>query len=533
MEKQFNLLDEPWVRVLTNENHEDTVSLSQVLLQSNEYKRLNGEMAAQDIAVLRMMLGLLYSVFARKDAEGNPGEIEDEGDALDRWEELWERKAFPEKPLRDYFSEYHDRFWLVDPERPFYQIPQASIGTYYSAAKLNGAIAESGNKVRMFSERAGEEKTSLSFAESTRWLIYINGFDDTASKAKEKNLPSPGAGWLGRIGLIEAVGDNLFETLMLNLVLLREDGSPWAPITPEDCACWELEKPHERERVQIPQPDNYAALMTLQSRRIILETANGLTTGFWLLGGDFFDREDSFCEPMTIWRVTDQKGKVVTVPRRHEPSRQLWREFGSIVVDSEKHHLPGVEKWVALLIRNRLLDDRNRHINFQIVSVQYGNQDFFVTDSYSDSISMYASLLNKGGEKWRALIENEIDLCDQCARKVGELAVHLEKAAGNSGDISGTPWIERFYQEIDPVFRSWLYELDPEISREGEYVEKLRRQVTAIAAKVGKIMVRDAGPTAMQGREVAEKIKNVEKKRFYWAPQEYEHFLYQIRKVYQ
>ena len=72
----------------------------------------------------------------------------------------------------------------------------------YGAAKLNGEISESSNKLRLFTSYAGQGKTKITYAQATRWLLYINGFDDTSSKPKVKGLPSPGAGWLGKLGLI-------------------------------------------------------------------------------------------------------------------------------------------------------------------------------------------------------------------------------------------------------------------------------------------------------------------------------------------
>lgn len=98
--------------------------------------------------------------------------------------------------------------------------------------------------------------------------MYLNGFDDTSAKPKGKNLPTPGVGWLGKLGLITAVGNNLFETLMLNMVLWPENKVLWAE---PELPCWELEKPRSAERVQIAMPRNAASLLTLQSRRILLQ----------------------------------------------------------------------------------------------------------------------------------------------------------------------------------------------------------------------------------------------------------------------
>ena len=85
-------------------------------------------------------------------------------------------------------------------------------------------------------------------------LLCVNGYDDTSAKPKGKGLPSVGAGWLGKIGFIQAQGDNLYETLMLNLTLLRDGRECWGESKP----CWELEAPKSAERTEICCPDNPA-----------------------------------------------------------------------------------------------------------------------------------------------------------------------------------------------------------------------------------------------------------------------------------
>lgn len=114
-------------------------------------------------------------------------------EALSRWRVLWQMERFPEKPIQEYLDIWRERFWLFHPERPFYQIPQAEIGTEYGATKLNGEISESSNKLRLFATYAKQEKTSMTYAQAARWLLYVNGFDDTSAKPKGKGLPSVGA----------------------------------------------------------------------------------------------------------------------------------------------------------------------------------------------------------------------------------------------------------------------------------------------------------------------------------------------------
>ena len=149
---EFNLLDEPWIRLMKPDCSVEEVSLTDALLHAHEYEDLAGELPTQDIAILRVLLAVLHTVFSRVDAEGNPDPL-DEDNALERWGELWKLGAFPEKPIRDYLNHWHERFWLFHPERPFFQVPEAAIGTEYSAPKLNGEVSESSNKIRLFSSR--------------------------------------------------------------------------------------------------------------------------------------------------------------------------------------------------------------------------------------------------------------------------------------------------------------------------------------------------------------------------------------------
>ena len=89
-------------------------------------------------------------------------------------------------------------------------------------AKLNGALSESNNKTRLFPPCAGEGKAALLLRRGCALAAFVNGYDDTSAKPSRRGCRRRGAGWLGKIGAVCSVGENLFETLMLNLVLLRD-----------------------------------------------------------------------------------------------------------------------------------------------------------------------------------------------------------------------------------------------------------------------------------------------------------------------
>ena len=173
-EIEFNLLTEPWVRVRRPDNTVQEVSLTDALLHAQDYVDLAGEMPTQDAAVLRLLLAVLFTVFSRVDAKGKPQPLAQSDDALERWSELWQLGHFPAEPVRDYLEQWKDRFWLFHPTHPFWQVPQAKIGTEYGAAKLNGEMSESSNKLRLFPLYAGQSKEQLSYPQAARWLLCVN-----------------------------------------------------------------------------------------------------------------------------------------------------------------------------------------------------------------------------------------------------------------------------------------------------------------------------------------------------------------------
>ena len=53
-DKEFNLLDESWIRVMTKEHKIVELSLMDLLIHSQEYADFAGELEQQDIAILRL-----------------------------------------------------------------------------------------------------------------------------------------------------------------------------------------------------------------------------------------------------------------------------------------------------------------------------------------------------------------------------------------------------------------------------------------------------------------------------------------------
>lgn len=519
-EKEFNLIDEPWIRVRTPTLAVETVSLKEALLHAHTYVDLAGELPTQDVAVLRLLLAVLHTVFSRVDCSGNSTPIQKPGQALLRWKELWENKRLPEKPICDYLEQWHERFWLFHPERPFYQVHGLVGNTEGENEKLNGELSKSKETPRLFAPIAVSQVANMSYSDAARWLLYLNGYADIAvAPTKRKNLD---VGWLGALGQVTAMGDTLFETLLLNLVLLKNGRELWGRNKP----VWEWDVVRDEDRRCISPPDNQAELLTLQSRRILLRRSNGFVTGYTLSGGDYFEKQNAFVEQMTLWTKT-KKGDFL--PLQPERGLQLWREFASLAGLGETTRRPGVVDWsmtVSTVAKNE------RKASFRVSCLYYDGKRSKVEDLFDDRIVFHSAILSETGRNWTKMIQLEVNRCDELAKAIGELAGDLEKAAGHveqdsKGNVVPSRAMdcakkarELYYHKIDVPFREWLRKLDPaqtDVERDGlrdEWIGTARR----LALDMGRELVENAGDAAMLGRFVEEKIKGNKDKRHYSAP---------------
>lgn len=540
-EIEFNLLDEPWIRVRDDSCQVHEVSLTDALLHAHQYTSLSGELPTQDIVILRLMLAVLHTVFSRVDADGNAAELEDEEEAVERWTDLWELGQLPEEPIREYLEKWHERFWLFHPERPFGQVAGLAYGTQYGASKLNGEILESGNKVRLFSSYFGEEKTALSYAQAARWLLYLNAFDDSSGKPKgtekkegDDKLQSIGVGWLGKLGVVFANGENLFETLLLNLVMVNGN-----QVESKEKPLWESSSVCKEERRKIPLPDNLAELYTLQSRRISLERENDVVTSYHLIGGDFFQEENAFIEPMTMWKIEKE---TTYKPQLHNYEKQMWRDFALLYDNRGNNHIVGVIQWIQCIAERINL----QMIQTSIVSVQYVKKKSSVENIFWDSLMVNKQLLIDIGANWREKIKVEINRCEQLADAIRKLAGNLYLASGGTkGDAKS--WDKTFlksresasaqlYFRLDMPFRRWLAGITPEEVDSADYETEERvfsawqKTAKAIAYSCAEELAMHAGDAAMVGHEITNE-KSGDSVR-YSAPKAIHQFRIQVAEIY-
>lgn len=530
-ETEFNLLDEKWIRVRLPDNSIQEVSLTDALLHARDYTDLAGEMPTQDAAMLRLLLAVPLTIFYRVNVRGEDEPLVESDQAIMRWKELWELGAFPEKPIRDYLEKWHERFWLFHPERPFWQVAGLKNGIKFYSKKLNGERSQSNNKIPLFQAISEKESETLSYAEAARWLIQQNGYDERGGRPKPGNKPRHGVGWLGQIGFLAIKGNSLFETIMKNMVFPNSDEIKEKPLP-----CWEREKEKTEQSTEIMIPLNQPELLTLQSRRISLRRAKDAccVEGYDILGGDYWNPENSFNEKMTVWMEKGKKdGKIVFQPKRHAPSIQLWREFPCML--SADAHKPGVLSWNLQLQHLKILNP-HENIVMQIVGIQYDSNEASIKDSFSDTLSMQLAVLNDFKKTWTRRIIDEVKNCEDVAEQLAILLVRLNISSGMSLEKTKkdkdkiTNLVKtHFFYEVDVPFRCWINTIDAEVDDPSIKISEWQETCRNIALKMARKIISRMSLDSFVGRRVT-----IEKdaQKMYTLPKAYNEFQRELWTIY-
>lgn len=158
------------------------------------------------------------------------------------------------------------------------------------------------------------------------------------------------------------------------------------------------------------------------------------------------------------------------MPFKHDSEKQLWREFSSILMQSENHdtELAEVVKWTNFCVKK----NNKAWLCFSISTIGLSFGDLFkslVKHVYFDSLEMNAQILSEVGRGYREEIKFEISRCEELADKISRLAGNLYLASGGTSGSKTAP--DKTYQStktnaksqlyycLDIPFRSWLSSL--------------------------------------------------------------------------
>ncbi len=538
---RFNLIDEPWISVVVNaKGQTKEVSLKTLFENAHIYKRIAGDTETQDFAVLRVLLAILHTVFSRFDAEGEPYEffelderyrptsVIDEDDLADyrdvlgqTWKDLWSTGQFPEI-INEYFKNWRDRFYLLDEEYPFFQVVTADMApenisrsapSAVSGKNINRLISESENKVALFAPRTANNKEILSEAECIRWLLTFQGYTGLSDKVifgEDKYKASKG--WLFDIGGLAIEGKNLFETLMLNLILLHPQSEYHET---QQKPCWEYNSAEIIEYYFSGLDyDNLAALYTNWSRAVYIDPKTDFEKSFecHIVKLPEIKHNDNFLEPMTIWQFNERgPNKDTFTPRKHQVNQSIWRSFGLLSLPSsykDNQRQPGIITWIREI--QPLIGDYD--LTLCAVSMKDdGNATSWVpVDEATDQLSINDLIItdiDKDG--WVPRIHGTVEETKRVVETTYRRFIMGIKDIRNiSSNLFVNEEVQKIYFQIDQPFNQWLSSLRPDDSPDDRIFE-WRGTLKNIVLYQANQLVKDAGPRDYTGIVEDGKVKNI------------------------
>ncbi|ROO52783.1 CRISPR-associated Cse1 family protein [Micromonospora sp. Llam0] len=501
---EYSLIDAAWIPVLDAAGQRRDVSLLGLFEQSDDVRMIACELPTQTFAILRLALAILH-----RTTGGPPGEA--------AWRALWRDRRLPVDDIADYLGTFRDRFDLLHPKQPFYQVAdlRAEKDNTYGLERL---IADVPNGMPFLTTRAGSGMDSITPAEAARWLVHSQAYDPSGIKSGAVGDPRAtggkgypiGAGSLGWLGGVHLEGANLRETLLLNLVPIAPG---WQVSDERDLPVWEREPHTAAEEADAARgPYGLLSLYTWQSRRIRLFGDAAGITGAMICNGDRFDWQDRhLLEPMSVWgrsqpKEREQKRTPIYLPRPHDHSRALWRGLQTLLPappppgsEPPQRLSPMVVQWLARLTVTGVIDPRFQ-TRTRATSITYGAKQSVVDEVFSDALTMNVLLLVEDSAQRAAAVDAAGD-AEKAVRVLRRLADNLARAAGSRDTDSGDAdrAAERAYALLDRAFRDWLARLGPGSDPAAERAA-WQRLVRRAIARLGSDLLQAAGPKAWTGR---------------------------------
>lgn len=505
----FSLIDEEWIPVLDVAGRRREVSLLELFEQATDIRMIACELPTQTFAILRLALAILHRA-----TDGPPGEA--------AWHRLWRAPGLPIAKITEYLDEYRDRFDLLHPTQPFYQVADLRPGNNNTFG-LGRLIADVPTGRPFLTNRAGHGMERITPAEAARWLVHCQAYDVAGIKTAAVGDPRGtggrvyplGVAPLGQMGGVHLEGANLRDTLLLNLLPVAPG---WLGDDDRDLAAWERPPLGATEEPATTRgPFGVFGLYTWQARRIRLSGDRTGITEAMISYGDPLDLEDKHqLEPMSVWgrsapRERAQRRVPVYLPRPHDHTRSLWRGLQTLLPppvpsgsEPPQRVSPLVLRWLARLTLNGVVD-RHLQVQSRATSVAYGAKGAVIDDTFGDSLTMNVLLLVEDSPLRATAVDAAAD-AEAAVRELRSLAANLVRAAGGSVDTSSesAQAAERAYAVLDRAFRDWLAHLGPDSDPTTERTA-WQRLVRQAVARVGADLVAGAGPSAWAGRTVIDR----------------------------
>lgn len=309
MHAAFNVLDAPWIPVVSKDGTTNLLGVREVLQQAAELKEISAP-PLEEYCLYRFLGVFLMDALRPQ----RIGEIQ----------RLYKNGAFDMNPIEEYISQCESEgvsFDLFDQKRPFLQSPYNEETDKVKPISSINFIKPSGNNHIHF-DHDYENVYAVSAAKAARLLLSLQQF----CTAGVQDYPSGVNGAPPYFGVVK--GNNLFETLVFTLVPLQSidnfDNPPviWRASEPVGCK-------------KLVGETSWLRGMCFPARRVLLVPPDktGLVSQVYLSQGENFKNSSSWFDPYVTYRSLESG----MAPLRPKIERPIWRNLCDIV-DIKNNH---------------------------------------------------------------------------------------------------------------------------------------------------------------------------------------------------
>lgn len=334
----FNLTQEPWIPVVTQDFQSKEVSLIELFQIWGELREIQADNPPTTLALYRFLLALLHHVH-----QGPTDE--------DHWEEIQDDDG---QKVVTYLKEKQELFDPVHPDRPFMQDPAL---TEDKAVSIHAIHTMSTSKV--FSHEHEWSGYNTSRAEAARLLVRLQTVDITSLRAF---YPSQTTGNRSAVNTptinaatILLQGNTLKETLLKNLMRYSPTAEIPSALLGKDLPAWETSYGGKPQKAI---PNGYISYLAYPWRRLRLFFEDDKVRQIAITMGNSLP--DGIAINQWECHIAFDEGR----PIRFSMEQKLWRDSHCFLHTTEKSQRPRIVDWLADLKSERLVDDRIRFQTF-------------------------------------------------------------------------------------------------------------------------------------------------------------------------
>lgn len=327
----FDLIRQPWIPCIGLDGVRRELGLAEVVTRAHELAAISDPSPLATFAIHRLLFAIVHRV---QQGPKSPRE----------WKALWDVGRFDASKYEKYFEKWKARFDLFHPNWPFLQvggfetINSKNEPTPAPAARLLPELA-AGNNATLFDHHVDSRPVAMSPAEAARAVLVVQAWGlggGKGPKSREWTHPYMAhAPCVGAVAVLVTRG-TLFKTLCANLAEIGPNKAPPFTSGTTDLPTW------EREHVRPPEetvPSGYIEFLSWPSRHIrLLPNASGLVSAVFLAQGPMLVKDSGQDNPFAFYEVTTNGRRAIPL----DLDRAIWRDSGALfaTADTDRNCMP-------------------------------------------------------------------------------------------------------------------------------------------------------------------------------------------------